>query len=55
METKPLSPRDAQTGLLVRDKVIPACGSFESFPPPELLRPGDSPLELGDKAALARG
>ena len=54
-EMKPLSLWDAKTGLLVRDQVIPACGSLECFHLPEPLRPGASPLETGDNLAMARG
>lgn len=39
----------------LRDKVIPACDSLESFHLPERLKPGDSLLEIGDKVAVARG
>lgn len=54
-ENETTEPLGCQTGLLVRGKVIPACDSLESFHLPELLKPGDSLLEIRDKVVLARG
>ena len=54
-ENETAEPPPCQTGLLVRGKVIPACDSLESFHLPELLKPGDSLLEISNEVVMARG